>query len=125
MPPGPLDVGAHTTAVLHEAYYKIMTQFAGDHRRRFDLYDYVRTVLLRLTTIDYFYVALLRGSDRVEFRYGWTGATYDDPQILGIVPGGQTEWLLRNRRTYRLAYDDGACLHAGVVCGTGTGPPTR
>jgi DNA-binding NarL/FixJ family response regulator len=119
MAPEPLDAQAHATTVLHEAYYKIMTQFAGNRRERFELYDYLRTVLLRLTAIDYFYVALLSGTERVEFPYAWTGATYDDPQILGIVPGGQTDWLLRNRRTYRLAYDGGACLDAGVLCGDG------
>ncbi|MFS8199266.1 response regulator transcription factor [Streptomyces sp. CWNU-52B] len=110
----PTRLDAKSIGILHEAYHK-MTE--GLARERYDLYDYVRATAAKLAPFDSFYVALLHGANRVRFPYGYEGGVFDDPTSHTYGPGGQTDWLVRHRQTYRFAYDNGAALNAGVSFG--------
>lgn len=112
--PAPLRVDAETAIILREAYHKIESLYRGDH---YGLYDYVRAVAGKITTVDSFYVGFLHGSNRVRYPYGYDSGRYDDPATHIFGPNGQTAWLLKQRQTYRFAYDNGAVLHAGVPTG--------
>jgi DNA-binding CsgD family transcriptional regulator len=117
MPPRtPFRISAETTAVLNEAYHKITNQFRGNNLH-YDLYDYIRMVMCRITPLNTFFVALLKGHDTVCYPYGWEDGEFSDPVSYRFTPNGQTAWLLRNKRTYRFAYDNGVTLNAGVRCG--------
>ena len=110
----PLRVDAETAIILREAYHKIESLYRGDH---YGLYDYVRAVAAKIATVDSFYVGFLHGSNRVRYPYGYDSGRYDDPATHIFGPNGQTAWLLKQRQTYRFAYDNGAVLHAGVPTG--------
>ena len=116
MPRTPSRISAATTATLNEAYHKITNQFRGTEFH-YDLYDYLRMVMCQITPLDTFYVGLLHGGDTVCYPYGWEGAEFSSPVYYRFTPQGQTAWLLRNKKTYRYAYDNGASLNAGVRCG--------
>ncbi|TQE32618.1 helix-turn-helix transcriptional regulator [Streptomyces ipomoeae] len=89
----------------------------GLARDRYDLYDYVRATAAKLAAFDSFYVGLLHGANRVRFPYGYEGSVFDDPTSHTYGPSGPTAWLVKNRQTYRFAYDNGAVLNAGVSFG--------
>jgi DNA-binding NarL/FixJ family response regulator len=42
---------------------------------------------------------------------------YSDPASHTYGPHGQAAWLLKHRQTYRMQYDNGAALNAGVASG--------
>ncbi|GAB3947751.1 hypothetical protein GCM10029976_077590 [Kribbella albertanoniae] len=112
--PAPLRVDAETAIILREAYHKIEALFRADH---YGLYDYVRVVVAKVARVDTFYVGFLHGTTRVRYPYGYDDGRYVDPDTHRFGPQGQTAWLLKNRQTYRFAYDNGAALHAGVPIG--------
>lgn len=112
--PAPLRVDAETAIILREAYHKIESLYRGDH---YGMYDYVRAVAGKITTVDSFYVGFLHGTNRVRYPYGYDFGRYDDPATHIFGPNGQTAWLLKQRQTYRFAYDNGAVLHAGIPTG--------
>ncbi|NEA37486.1 LuxR C-terminal-related transcriptional regulator [Streptomyces sp. SID13031] len=112
--PAPLRVDAETAIILREAYHKIESLYRGDH---YGLYDYVRAVAGKIATVDSFYVGFLHGTNRVRYPYGYDSGRYDDPATHIFGPNGQTAWLLKQRQTYRFAYDNGAVLHAGIPTG--------
>ncbi|MFK4086989.1 LuxR C-terminal-related transcriptional regulator [Kribbella sp. NPDC020789] len=112
--PPPLRVDAETAIILREAYHKIEALFRADH---YGLYDYVRFVVAKIAQVDTFYVGFLHGSTRVRYPYAYDDGQYVDPDTHSFGPNGQTAWLLKHRQTYRLAYDNGAALHAGVPIG--------
>lgn len=109
-----LRVDAETAIILREAYYKIETLYRATH---YGLYDYVRGVAGKIAPVDTFYVGFLHGSNRVRYPYGYESGEYDDPASHIYGPNGLTAWLLRQRQTYRFAYDNGAVLDAGIPCG--------
>lgn len=112
--PAPLRVDAETAIILREAYHKIESLYRGDH---YGLYDYVRAVAGKIAPVDSFYVGFLHGTNRVRYPYGYDSGRYDDPATHIFGPNGQTAWLLKQRQTYRFAYDNGAVLHAGIPTG--------
>lgn len=112
--PGVLRVDAETAIILREAYHKIESLYRASH---YGLFDYVRAVAGKITSVDTFYVGFLHGSNRVRYPYGYDSGQYDDPASHIYGPNGQTAWLLRQRQTYRFAYDNGAVLQAGVPAG--------
>ena len=113
-PTGALRVDAETAIILREAFHKIEASYRGDHH---GLYDYVRAVACKLARVDTFYVGFLQGTNRVRYPYGYDSGQFDDPSTHTYGPNGQTAWLLKHRQTYRFAYDNGAVLNAGVLCG--------
>jgi len=113
MPPAPHRISAATTAMLHEAYYKI-ARFGHDHHA---IYDCVRATLAKITQIDAFYVGLLHGANKVRYPYGYEGSQFDDSVLHTFGLNGPTAWLLKHQQTYRFAYDNGAVLHAGIAFG--------
>lgn len=110
----PLRVDAETAIILREAYHKIETLFRSDH---YGLYDYVRVVAGKMAPVDAFFVGFLQGSSRVRYPYGYDDGRYVNPDTHIFGPNGQTAWLLKNRQTYRFAYDNGFTLHGGVPVG--------
>jgi DNA-binding NarL/FixJ family response regulator len=112
--PAPLRVDAETAIILREAYHKIESLYRGDH---YGMFDYVRAVAGKIATVDSFYVGFLHGTNRVRYPYGYDSGRYDDPATHIFGPSGQTAWLLKQRQTYRFAYDNGAVLHAGIPTG--------
>ncbi|MEU4191410.1 LuxR C-terminal-related transcriptional regulator [Kribbella sp. NPDC026611] len=110
----PLRIDAETAIILREAYHKIEALYRADH---YGLYDYVRVVAGKIARVDTFYVGFLQGTTRVRYPYGYDDGHYIDPDTHIFGPKGQTAWLLKNRQTYRFAYDNGAALHAGVPIG--------
>ncbi|WP_237047742.1 response regulator transcription factor [Lentzea guizhouensis] len=100
--------------MLREAYHKIGVLAKGNH---YAVYDYLRAALTKITPVDCLYVGILQGANRVRYPYGFDSGAYDDPAVHTYGPHGQTAWLLKHRVTYRYAYDNGAVLHAGVMCG--------
>jgi len=113
-PAAPLRVDAETAIILREAYHKIEALFRADH---YGLYDYVRVVAGKIARVDAFFVGFLQGSSRVRYPYAHDDGRYVDPDTHIFGPNGQTAWLLKHRQTYRLAYDQGTALHAGVSIG--------
>ncbi|WP_432881267.1 helix-turn-helix transcriptional regulator [Kribbella sp. CA-245084] len=110
----PLRVDAETAIILREAYHKIEALFRSDH---YGLYDYVRVVAGKLARVDAFFVGFLQGSSRVRYPYGYDIGHYVSPDSHNFGPNGQTAWVVKNRQTYRFAYDNGFALHAGVPVG--------
>jgi DNA-binding CsgD family transcriptional regulator len=110
----PLRVDAETAIILREAYHKIEALFRSDH---YGLYDYVRVVAGKIARVDAFFVGFLQGSSRVRYPYGYDIGHYVSPDSHNFGPNGQTAWVVKNRQTYRFAYDNGFALHAGVPVG--------
>jgi DNA-binding CsgD family transcriptional regulator len=110
----PLRVDAETAIILREAYHKIEALFRSDH---YGLYDYVRFVAGKIAHVDAFFVGFLQGTSRIRYPYGYDDGEYVNPDTHNFGPNGQTAWLLSHRQTYRLAYDNGAALHAGIPVG--------
>ncbi|MFK4086984.1 LuxR C-terminal-related transcriptional regulator [Kribbella sp. NPDC020789] len=107
-------VDAVTAIILREAYHKIEGMPRGNH---YQLYDYARVVAAKLAPLDTFYVGFLHGANRVRYPYGYEDGKYDDPATHTFGPNSPTAWLLKHRRTYRFADDNGAVLRNGVPCG--------
>jgi DNA-binding NarL/FixJ family response regulator len=110
----PVRIDAGTAIILREAYHKIEALFRGSH---YGMYDYARAVAGKFAQVDTFFVGFLQGSSRVRYPYGYEDGKYDDPATHNFGPNGPTAWVLRNRQTYRFAYDNGAVLQGGVPCG--------
>jgi DNA-binding CsgD family transcriptional regulator len=110
----PLRVDAETAIILREAYHKIEASFRADH---YGLYDYVRAVAGKIARVDAFFVGFLQGTNRVRYPYAYDDGRYVDPDTHIFGPNGQTAWLIKHRQTYRIAYDGGAALHAGLPLG--------
>lgn len=100
--------------ILYEAYAKITGRMGRDH---YTLYDYVRVVMSKITTVDSFYVGLLHGGNRVRFPYSYDGEQHDDSDSHTFGKHGLTAWLLANKRTYRFDLDGGALLMKGISYG--------
>ncbi|MET8158609.1 LuxR C-terminal-related transcriptional regulator [Sphaerisporangium sp. NPDC005289] len=90
----------------------------GDHHA---LFDYWRFAMSTICSVDAFYVGFYREGRRIVYPY-----TYDDtiavkrympPEVFGYGPTGQAAWILRNKRTYTYASDNGMLLHHGVAFG--------
>lgn len=109
-----LRVDAETTLILREAFHKIDANYRGDH---YGLYDYARAVMSKIVPLDHFYVGFFHGANRVRYPYGYDGGMYTDPASHIYGPHGQAAWLLKHRQTYRMQYDNGAALNAGVASG--------
>ncbi|MCR6489568.1 LuxR C-terminal-related transcriptional regulator [Amycolatopsis sp. OK19-0408] len=112
--PARLRVDAETTLILREAFHKIDANYRGDH---YGLYDYARAVMSKIVPLDHFYIGFFHGANRVRYPYGYDGGMYTDPASHIYGPHGQAAWLLKHRQTYRMQYDNGAALNAGVASG--------
>ena len=112
--PPRLRVDAETTLVLREAFHKIDANYRNDH---YGLYDYARAVMSKIVALDHFYIGFFHGANRVRYPYGYDGGMYTDPASHIYGPHGQAAWLLKHRQTYRMQYDNGAALNAGVASG--------
>ncbi|EOD63807.1 LuxR C-terminal-related transcriptional regulator [Amycolatopsis vancoresmycina] len=113
-PPARLRVDAETTLILREAFHKIDANYRTDH---YGLYDYARAVMSKIVPLDHFYVGFFHGANRVRYPYGYDSGLFTDPESHIYGPHGQAAWLLKHRQTYRMMYDSGAALHAGVPAG--------
>ena len=71
----------------------------------------------KIVPLDHFYIGFFHGANRVRYPYGYDGGMYTDPESHIYGPHGQAAWLLRHRQTYRMQYDNGAALNAGVASG--------
>ncbi|WP_410591428.1 LuxR C-terminal-related transcriptional regulator [Amycolatopsis sp. lyj-23] len=111
---GRLRVNAETTLVLREAFHKIDAHYRNDH---YGLYDYARAVMSKIVALDHFYIGFFHGANRVRYPYGYDSGVYTDPESHIYGPHGQAAWLLKHRQTYRMQYDNGAALNAGVASG--------
>ncbi|WP_410574126.1 LuxR C-terminal-related transcriptional regulator [Amycolatopsis sp. cmx-4-61] len=109
-----LRVNAETTLVLREAFHKIDAHYRNDH---YGLYDYARAVMSKIVALDHFYIGFFHGANRVRYPYGYDSGMSTDPESHIYGPHGQAAWLLKHRQTYRMQYDNGAALHAGVASG--------
>jgi DNA-binding NarL/FixJ family response regulator len=112
--PARLRVDAETTLILREAFHKIDANYRNDH---YGLYDYARAVMSKIVPLDHFYIGFFHGANRVRYPYGYDGGMYTDPASHIYGPHGQATWLLKHRQTYRMQYDNGAALNAGVASG--------
>lgn len=112
--PPRLRVDAETTLILREAFHKIDANYRNDH---YGLYDYARAVMSKIVPLDHFYIGFFHGANRVRYPYGYDGGMYTDPASHIYGPHGQAAWLLKHRQTYRMQYDNGAALNAGVASG--------
>jgi hypothetical protein len=112
--PARLRVDAETTLILREAFHKIDANYRNDH---YGLYDYARAVMSKIVPLDHFYIGFFHGANRVRYPYGYDGGMYTDPASHIYGPHGQAAWLLKHRQTYRMQYDNGAALNAGVASG--------
>jgi DNA-binding NarL/FixJ family response regulator len=107
-------VSPPVAVILYEAYARISGRIGRDHHA---LYDYVRVVMSKITTVDSFYVGLLHDGNRVRFPYSFDGRLHPDPESHTFGQSGLTAWLLENKRTYRFDTDGGALLHQGMSFG--------
>jgi DNA-binding CsgD family transcriptional regulator len=112
--PARLRVNAETTLILREAFHKIDANYRNDH---YGLYDYTRAVMSKIVALDHFYIGFFHGANRVRYPYGYDGGMHTDPESHIYGPHGQAAWLLKHRQTYRMQYDNGAALNAGVASG--------
>ncbi|MEQ0560520.1 LuxR C-terminal-related transcriptional regulator [Amycolatopsis sp. NEAU-NG30] len=112
--PARLRVDAETTLILREAFHKIDANYRTDH---YGLYDYARAVMSKIVPLDHFYIGFFHGANRVRYPYGYDGGMYTDPASHIYGPHGQAAWLLKHRQTYRMQYDNGAALNAGIASG--------
>ncbi|MEU4194864.1 helix-turn-helix transcriptional regulator [Kribbella sp. NPDC026611] len=109
-----LNVSPQVAVILYEAYAKISGRMGRNH---YAMYDYVRVVMSKITTVDSFYVGLLHGGNRVRFPYSFDGHLHDDSDSHTFGQHGLTAWLLVNKKTYRYSMDRGALLSKGVSFG--------
>ncbi|MEC3977425.1 LuxR C-terminal-related transcriptional regulator [Amycolatopsis sp. H20-H5] len=100
--------------MLREAFHKIEANYRNDH---YGLYDYVRAVMSKIVPLDHFYIGFFHGANRVRYPYGYDSGVYTDPASHTYGPHGQAAWLMKHRQTYRMQYDKGAALNAGVASG--------
>ncbi|MEV6876751.1 LuxR C-terminal-related transcriptional regulator [Amycolatopsis sp. NPDC051128] len=112
--PARLRVSAETTQILREAFHKIDANYRNDH---YGLYDYARAVTSKIVPLEHFYIGFFHGANRVRYPYGYDNGMYSDPASHTYGPHGQAAWLLKHRQTYRMQYDNGAALNAGVASG--------
>jgi DNA-binding CsgD family transcriptional regulator len=101
-------------AILQEADRTILGMAGGSH---YLLYSYLRRNAARVARTDSFYVGFCRDDRTIVFPYNYDGREYDDPNINAYVPGGLTEWIVRNKRAYWSRQDNGALLHRGRAFG--------
>jgi DNA-binding CsgD family transcriptional regulator len=81
------------------------------------LYGYLRRTAARVARTDSFYIGFCRDDCTIVFPYNYDGREYDDPNVNAYVPGGLTEWIVRNKRAYWSRQDNGALLHRGRAFG--------
>ncbi len=90
----------------------------GNHHA---LFDYWRFAMSTICSVDAFYVGFYREGRRIVYPY-----TFDDtiaikryvpPEVSGYGPKGQAAWILKHKRPYTYASDNGLLLHHGVSFG--------
>ena len=101
-------------ALLLEADRHIQGMAGGS---RYLLYSYLRATAAAVARADSFYVGFCRDDRTIVFPYNYDGREYDDPNVNPWRPGGLTEWIVANRRSYWSRHDGGALLHRGRAFG--------
>ncbi|GII60107.1 hypothetical protein Skr01_01920 [Sphaerisporangium krabiense] len=90
----------------------------GDH---YALFDYWRFAMSTVCTVDAFYVGFYRDNRKIVYPYTFDVTLpvkqYVPPEVSGYGPKGQAAWILRHRRAYTFAEDNGALLHNGAAFG--------
>ncbi|MEU9885361.1 LuxR C-terminal-related transcriptional regulator [Sphaerisporangium sp. NPDC051011] len=90
----------------------------GDH---YALFDYWRFAMNTICAVDAFYVGFYREDRKIVYPYTFDDALqrkrYVPPEVYGYGPNGQAAWILRHRRAYTFASDDGRLLHHGIAFG--------
>ncbi|GAA3822207.1 hypothetical protein GCM10022226_48260 [Sphaerisporangium flaviroseum] len=90
----------------------------GNHHA---LFDYWRFALSTICPVDAFYVGFYREGRKIVYPYTFDDSIaikrYVPPEVFWYGPKGQAEWILRHRRAYTYASDNGHLLHHGVAFG--------
>jgi hypothetical protein len=90
----------------------------GDH---YALFDYWRFAMTTICSVDAFYVGFYREDRKIVYPYTFdvalTSGEYVPPEVFGYGPKGQAAWILKHRRAYTFASDNGRLLHHGVAFG--------
>lgn len=101
-------IGERAGSILRAAQKDLAHQVTVAH---WDFYRAFRQWMARITRVDAFYIGLFHGMDRILVPYHFDGNDLDEePGSVPIVPGGMSEWVRDNRRTYRYSFDGGAVV---------------
>ena len=108
-------IGQRAGAILRAAQKDLAHQIAVAH---WDFYRAFRQWMARITRVDAFYIGLFHGMDRILLPYHFDGNDLDDePGSMPLMPGGASEWVRDNRRTYRYSFDGGEVIKRSVPFG--------
>jgi DNA-binding CsgD family transcriptional regulator len=81
-----------------------------DHHRR---YDFLRATMAKLVPVDAFYVGFYRPDEKIAYPYTYDQGVYESPGVHTFGARGLGPWLLRHKRTYTYAMDQGRLLDGG------------
>jgi DNA-binding CsgD family transcriptional regulator len=110
-PSSPFLTLAERRSLLQNADRAILSLAGGSH---YLLYRAVHQFAAALAPLDSFYIGFCQEADRtIVYPYNFDGREYDDPNINPYQPGGVTEWIVANRRSYWSRSDEGELLHRG------------
>lgn len=106
---------AERQAILQEADHTLLSLAGESH---YLLYRTVHAFSEKLAPLDSFYIGFCGQTERtIVYPYNFDGREYDDPNVNPYQPGGVTEWIVTNRRSYWSASDKGELLHRGRAFG--------
>jgi len=100
----------HVAAILRDADRRIRALPHGDYHLR---YDFLRATMGKIAPVDAFYVGFYGDDSTIAYPYTFDQEEYEEPGVLTYGPRGLGAWLLRHKRTYTFAADNGRLLGVG------------
>lgn len=96
--------------ILRDAARRIRTLPAGDYHLR---YDFLRATMSKIAQVDSFYVGFYSGEGTIAYPYTFDLEECEAPGVLTFGVHGLGGWLLKHKRTYTYASDNGRLLGMG------------
>jgi DNA-binding CsgD family transcriptional regulator len=104
------SISREVKAILLDADRNIQQLAFGKHHL---LYEYIRLVMAKITTVDSFYVGYYCEGKKMIFPYASDGENYDDPEPVPYSEDGLSVWMLKHKRFYCYRHDNGLLLLKG------------
>lgn len=79
----------------------------------YNVYHFWRITMTKLCRVDAFYIGFYRDNRTITFPYNFDEQNYDAPERLNYGEHGLCAWILRNKKTYFYAQDQGSLLKNG------------
>lgn len=96
--------------ILRDAARRIRALPPGDYHLR---YDYLRATMSKIAPVDAFYVGFYSGEGTIAYPYTYDLEECEEAGVLTYGENGLGAWLLRHKKTYTHATDNGRLLAVG------------